>query len=194
METFYHNDISLKIFEGVYCPAEDSLLLAEYLENQDLQGKKVLEIGTGSGFIAILAAKKGAVVDACDVNPNVIECSKTNAENNNVKINIFLSDLFENVKGLYDIIIFNPPYLPEDEDDDIAGRDKRYSGGKEGKEIIEKFLESAHEYLKTGGCILLITSSLTGKFSLNFSSEIVGRKKVWMEELLLLKLQIKTSG
>ena len=94
METFYHNDISLKIFEGIYCPAEDSLLLTEYLEKQDLQGKNVLEVGTGSGFISILAAKKGAVVDACDINPGAIECAEINAESNNAKINFFTSGIF----------------------------------------------------------------------------------------------------
>ena len=191
METFYHNDISLKIFEGIYCPAEDSLLLAEYLEKQDLQGKNVLEVGTGSGFVSIVAAKKGAEVDACDINPDAIECAEINAKSNNAKINFFTSDLFSNVKGSYDIIIFNPPYLPEDEDDSIAGKDIIYSGGKEGKETIERFLKGAHGYLKKGGYILLITSSLTGKLKHSFSSEVVARKKVWMEELILHKLKIK---
>ena len=181
METFYHNDISLKIFEGIYCPAEDSLLLAEYLEKQDLQGKNVLEVGTGSGFVSIVAAKKGAEVDACDINPDAIECAEINAKSNNAKINFFTSDLFSNVKGSYDIIIFNPPYLPEDEDDSIAGKDI----------IIERFLKGAHGYLKKGGYILLITSSLTGKLKHSFSSEVVARKKVWMEELILHKLKIK---
>ena len=122
--------MALEVPESVYYPSEDSLLAAEVLERKTLKGKKILDMGTGSGILAILAAKKGAKVDACDINPNAIACTRAGAKNSGMNVNVFVSDLFENVNGKYDIIMFNPPYLPEDEDDKIAGRDERYSGGR----------------------------------------------------------------
>ena len=89
----------------VYVPAEDSFLL---LREAKCHGR-VLEIGTGSGLLAIYFAKNGKQVDAVDISRDALDCASGNCILNGVSINLALSDLFQNVKGKYDTIIFNPP-------------------------------------------------------------------------------------
>ncbi|MBI2583219.1 MAG: methyltransferase [Candidatus Aenigmarchaeota archaeon] len=195
-QKFYYKGLVLNIPEGVYAPSEDSLLFAETLENMQLKGIKVLEIGTGSGFLAILAARKNAKVDACDINPIAVKAARKNAEANGAVFRAFVSDLFKNVKGRYEIIIFNPPYLPEDEEDEIAGRSMQYSGGRHGNKIIKKFLDGAKRHLNKDGRILIVISSLTkhvGMKKYGFETRVIGKRKMWFEELLLMELTIKRN-
>jgi len=92
----------------IYKPAEDSYLLKGQLKNYIKPGMKILDMGTGSGIQAIEAKKLGAEVLAADINPESIEPLKK------LNINAIQSDLFSNIKEKFDLIIFNPPYLPED--------------------------------------------------------------------------------
>ena len=73
------------------------------------KSKKILDMGTGTGYIAIYLAKLGFEVDAVDIDKEAVKTAKENAQTNKVKINAFVSDLFKNVKRTYDIITFNPP-------------------------------------------------------------------------------------
>ena len=99
------------------------------------------------------------------------------------------SDLFENVEGKFDVIIFNPPYLPEDEREPEDSKTAT-TGGREGGEIINRFLEEARNYLKKDGRIYLITSSLTyGVDWKGWKKKKVGEKKMFMEELVVWGLQ-----
>ena len=99
----------------------------------------MLEIGTGSGLIAIYFAKNGYHVDAVDISRDALDCASGNCNLNGVSINLALSDLFQNVRGKYDTIIFNPPYLPTN--DDIEGAEA-WNGGSDGFAVIRRFLRS----------------------------------------------------
>ena len=103
--------IKIKVNCGVYPPSEDSYLLIECI---DVGKEKVLEIGTGTGIIALHAAKNGAVVTTVDKNQKAVKNARGNAEKNGINIDIKQSDLFSSVDGMFDVIIFNPPYLPSD--------------------------------------------------------------------------------
>ena len=99
----------MKIIEhsGVSPVHKDTIRLAEVAR---AYGKhKVLDMGTGTGYVAIALAKAGSSVDATDINYAAIACAKENAVKNNISVNVFYSDLFEKVTGKYDLIIFNPP-------------------------------------------------------------------------------------
>lgn len=72
---------------------------------------RALDVGTGSGFLALHMALKGEVV-ATDVSPFAVRTAKRNAEVNGLKVDIVQCDLFEGLRGVFDIIAFNPPYLP----------------------------------------------------------------------------------
>ncbi|ADG13413.1 methylase [Methanocaldococcus infernus ME] len=178
--------------KDVYEPAEDSYLLLKNIV--DVKGKRVLDVGTGTGILAIASALKGGIVEGIDINPKAIELAKKNAKLNGVKVKFYLSNLFENVKGKYDVILFNPPYLPTEEDDKIEGYlNYAFDGGKEGREILDRFIDQVPNYLKEGGVVQLVQSSLTDiektlkAFKLKgFSVEVVDKLKVPFEYLVVI--------
>lgn len=138
----------------IYTPREDSLLLEKYVEKY-ARGKKVIDIGTGSGIQAETAIKNGAKeVIASDIDKEAVEnCRKKG-------IDALESDLFEKIKGKFDLIIFNPPYLPEDLREDEESKTVT-TGGKKGDEILLRFIEQSAEHINNDGKILIIVSSIT---------------------------------
>ena len=112
--TYRYRDLTLKIFPGVFHPGfffSTKILLA-YLEPVDLKNKTLLELGAGSGLIAIAAAKKGAVVTATDISKTALENISVNQELNRVSLQVFHSDLFDRVPQLvFDFLVINPPYF-----------------------------------------------------------------------------------
>ncbi len=137
----------------IYEPAEDSYLLQKWVK-QFAQGS-VLDMGCGSGIQAKTAQTLTPDVLAADINPEAVaHCEK-------LGINAIVSDLFSAVAATFDVIIFNPPYLPRDvaEDDDSS---LITTGGLHGSEVLERFLVDAKEHLAPNGRILFVCSSLTG--------------------------------
>ncbi len=100
-------DIVIKSKLGVSPSGDDTKFVAEHANK--LNFKSALDIGTGTGVIAIYLVKNGHNCDGTDVNPLAVECAIMNAKRNNCKINFFVSNLFDNVKKKYDLIIFNAP-------------------------------------------------------------------------------------
>ena len=187
MTRFFYKDIVLEVPSGVYTPREDSLMLAELLEQE--RPCTALDVGCGSGFLAILMAKRGFSVTAADINPATIEATKNNAIINLVDIDLILSDLFETVSGTFDLIIFNPPYLPND-----APVDLQWSGGID---LVRRFLLDARKHLNANGKVLFLISTLTGEKETVEAIEKNGyrckellRKKVPWEELIVYELKL----
>ena len=126
----------------IYEPSEDSFLLADVVKKYS-KGKSVLDIGTGSGIQTISAISSGAkFVLASDINEEALKHVKTAYTN----IQTIHSNLFSNISGKFDLIIFNPPYLPADKREDAESQEVT-TGGKKGDEIIIKFLKHAKEHL-----------------------------------------------
>ena len=110
-------DITLTIPPEVFHPGffSSTHFLLRYLDKFSLQGKRILELGAGSGLISIYAAKKNAIVTASDINPIAISNLERNCSVNNVLVNIIQSDLFENFQMQhFDLIVINPPYYKKD--------------------------------------------------------------------------------
>lgn len=116
---------------------------------------RVLDMGTGSGIQALIAKEKTRDVLAVDINPDAVALVKKKG------ITALVSDLFENVTGTFDVVIFNPPYLPEDERESFEDR-VVLSGGKYGSEILERFFSRAKQFLRKDGKILIVFSTITG--------------------------------
>ena len=137
----------------LYEPHEDSLLLQKHVKNYS-KGN-VLDMGTGTGIQARTAKENGATVLAADIDPEAVSHTKQQG------LSAVQSDLFENVNGTFDLIIFNPPYLPEDKRETIDER-LALTGGKYGHEILDRFLKDAHHHLAKNGKILIVFSTITG--------------------------------
>ena len=173
MERIRIGDIVLKTHPLVYEPGEDSILLMENLV--DVRGKKVLDMGTGTGIQAINALKRGCEIAlGVDINPYAIRLSRENAELNKVDREgfFFQSDLFKNIDWImeelgidrFDVILFNAPYLPTSQEERLEGYiNYAFDGGVDGREVIDRFISEAGRYLKRGGVIQIVQSSLTGE-------------------------------
>ena len=158
------SSIKIDVKEGVYNPAEDSYLLVKAIIAK--AGEKTLDMGCGSGIVALHLAKNKCVVTACDINKKAVENTRINAEKNHLKIKVLESDLFSNIKEKFDVITFNPPYLP------TRGEDYAWDGGDGGVETIERFLQDAVNHLHPNGRVYLVMSSLTDREKVvkNFSN------------------------
>ena len=181
---------------SIYQPAEDSYLMSETLKSVvpkllKVNSKmKVLEVGIGSGVqlktLNELGVNKENIIGS-DINPKAVErCKK-------LGFNCIQSNLFDGINDRFDIIIFNPPYLPKDkrepEDSQVVT-----TAGEKGNELIIKFLRQAKEHLTKDGKIFLITSSLSQDIDFNglsFQAKEINSKKLFFEKLFVWELKIK---
>jgi len=185
----YYRDLKIKLHPQVYEPAEDTFLLAENLMVKD--GDFALDMGTGTGIIALLMAKKAKFVLGVDVNPIAVELAKENARLNGIiNVEFKQSDLFQNVGGKFNIITFNAPYLPGESEEPI---DLALVGGREGREVLDRFIEEVNGYLTENGIIQIVQSSITGVdktieklTSKGFKVEITGKERYFFEEIVLI--------
>lgn len=197
---FYYKGIELEVPDSVYYPREDSLLLAKAVENIRLKSKKILDMGCGSGFLSVLMARDNSVT-AADINEEAVKATRENAARNNVKLRALQSDLFSDIHEIFDIIVFNPPYLPEPFS--FAKKNPRekesiqWDGGRSGRDAIEKFISSAKNHLNKNGKILLLISSLTGEKEVTrlfekdgFKAGTIAREKIPWEELMVIEAYI----
>lgn len=156
-------NLRFDVNDDVYEPAEDSFLFAENLGVKS--GQTVLDLGTGSGILAVTAAQKAQSVLAADLNPYAIRCAKENAKLNMAYNVAFLQgDLFkafaDGVK--FDLVLFNAPYLPSEEGEEATWIGKSWAGGANGRVVVDRFIAEVPAYLKPRGRVLLMQSTLTG--------------------------------
>lgn len=184
-------DPSIDIAEDpeVYPPSDDSILLIESLDV--VPKEKVLEVGCGSGVVSIHCAKNGCYVTAVDVNPRAVELARRNAEANGTDIRVLESDVYGNVDGVFDTIVFNLPYLPVDEEGLLA---KAWSGGPDGLGPLPRLLEGAPDHLVPDGRIVVVVSSLTEPRALEEALEgyevrTIGEQRLFFERLSVLEIK-----
>jgi release factor glutamine methyltransferase len=180
--------VKIECCPDVYAPAEDTFLLLGALHVG--RDQKVLEMGSGTGVITVHCAKVGAWVTAADINEAAVNCTKLNASINNVLVNVVQSDMFSSVKGDFDLIIFNPPYLRGEAD---QVRDRSWAGGPSGTEELHRFLEQAICHLEGNGRIVIVTSSdmdqnALGKVLRSFAVKELASMRLFFEELQVLEL------
>lgn len=164
-----------------YPVSEDTLLLLENLREMDLEGKEFLDMGTGNGKIALEAAKMGAEVTAADISDKAVEEVREKTSEQKVELSVVQSDLMENIDRKFDIIAFNPPYLPGRRE---SGEDPLV-GGETGVEVAKRFIEDVDEYLKEEGKVYLLLSSLGDVGEIEDRMEHVETRELWFEKLEL---------
>jgi len=163
-------NLRLEERKGVSPVGEETKIISR--EAAKLQPKTALDMGSGTGCIAIYLQTRKIDCDAADINPNAVELTKENAIRNNVELQVYHSDLFQNIHKKYDLITFNAPYgntgsaksstilewvksfIPKKT---ILTKIAYYFIRDKRKELTKKFLEQAKTHLNTNGkCILLM--------------------------------------
>lgn len=143
-------------------------------------------MGTGSGILAKTALESGAKsVLAVDKNPLAVKSTSEQG------INAKKSNLFSNISGKFDLIIFNPPYLPLDSREDKESQ-LATTGGKNGDEIILKFFSRVKKHMAKNGKILVLLSSLTprNKLYLQWTKLKLQKKKLATQKTFMETLEV----
>lgn len=168
----------------MYQPREDSFFLSGQLKNHLRKEKnkklKILDMGCGSGIQAETAKAFGFKNILCaDIEEESVKHAKK------LSFKAKKSNLFEKIKSKFDLIIFNPPYLPEHKFD----KKKDTTGGKLGDETLLAFLKQAKSHLNSGGKILLLLSSFTPKTRINnlikksYKKKLIAKQNMFFEKL-----------
>jgi release factor glutamine methyltransferase len=173
----------------VYQPEADTCLLLDAAKVEVRPGDRVLEAGTGSGLIARELAKMTGVV-ATEINPHAAICA------HGAGVDVVRCNLLDAVRGTFDLVLFNPPYLPTEPHERIDDwLEYALDGGKTGRAVIERFAEDVGRVLSPGGRVLLLISSLTGLYEVEdlfardgFSAAVIRQEPVEDEELYVLRI------
>ncbi|MDN3293263.1 methyltransferase [Streptomyces ficellus] len=152
---------------GVYAPQEDTELLAEAVRSELCGVRRrtrpdVLDVGTGTGALAVLAAQCGAArVTAVDVSWRAVLAARLNARRLGLPITVHHGDLTTPVKGRrFDLILSNPPYVVSP--GRARGADRSWNAGADGRQVLDRLCADAPGLLRDDGVLLLVQSSLCG--------------------------------
>ena len=181
-------DPGLRVEEdpGVYRPSDDSRLLLESISLRS--GERFLEVGTGTGFVALHAARYTRVV-ATDANHRAVELARANARRNGLRPAIVRTNLAAGLRGPFDVVAFNPPYLEGRPQDPL---DLAWAGGAEGSKVSVRFLADLPRILAVGGRAYLLLSRMNAaahaEAERRFQVRIAARRRLFFEELEVLEL------
>lgn len=191
--------LKLSIPPGIFHPSLffSTRTMCMYLKTKKLEGKKILEIGCGSGAICIFTAKEKAITFGCDINPAAVSAAKANSQLNNVLIQIVQSNLFEKIKeNNFELIINNPPYFPKDpsnieEHAWYAGKDLNY---------FQLLFRDSKKYLAQKGKLILVLSDDCDIALINkiadiecFQPQLVYTRKTWIEKNFIWEYELKVD-
>ncbi|KAF2883549.1 hypothetical protein ILUMI_22613 [Ignelater luminosus] len=194
----------LKCFPSVYEPSEDTFLFIDALETEmdfikSLNPTSIIEVGSGNGVVitSLAAALKCTqVLFAIDINPLACLATEHTAHLNKTTVECLNMDLLSNFKdSVFDIILFNPPYVVTESEEIVGqGLSRAWAGGINGREIIDKFLPKLRDCLHSKGVCYMITIKENKPdeikeimLDFGFKTAIVKERKVPGEHLFVLK-------
>ncbi len=156
----------------------------------------VLEVGCGSGLVSLELAGQVERLVALDINPHAVRVAREKG------VEVVRSDLFGGIKGRFDLILFNPPYLPTQKSErSDQWINYALDGGESGRETIGRFLAHLADHLRPGGRALLLISSLTGPAEVEgmaeaagLASERVASKGCFFERLMVLRITVRIES
>jgi len=194
--TYSYKGITLEIPPEVFHPGLffSTKLLMRYLAKEHLNKKNFLELGAGSGLLSIYAAKEGASVVATDINPIAIECVKINAAENQVEVETYQSDVFDNMPLRYfDFVVINPPYYKKKP---LAASEYAWYCGENG-EYFQKLFAGLKGFIHRHSNVLMVLCdgcdlemiSRMAKANL-FDLVCVHTQKTLVERNYIFKIQI----
>jgi release factor glutamine methyltransferase len=157
--------------EDVYAPQQDSHLLIDVMEETGLAlGRRVADLCTGSGVVAIRAAEQGAAtVTALDICPRAVRCARANILAAGVDVDVHLGSWTRAVEfGPFDAVVCNPPYVPHNADGDAedipahVGPHWAWNAGFDGRLVLDPLCRTAPALLDDGGTMLVVQSEFSG--------------------------------
>lgn len=191
---FRYAGLRLSIPQGVFHPGVffSTPVFASFLQKVDFQSKTVLDVGTGSGLLALLAARRGASVTAFDINPLAVKAARQNAEANGLSLCVWESDLFDHVPAqTFDYILANPPYYPRQPRN--ATEYAFFAGENFG--YFEKLFRQAPDFIHADSKVWMILSEdcdmekIAGiAIRYGFNLSVVDSRKKWGERFLVMSL------
>jgi release factor glutamine methyltransferase len=150
------------LHEEVYRPAEDTFLLARAVHQTLRPGQRFLEVGCGAGLVSLVAARCGAEVVATDLNPHAVGLVQHNARQNGVAVRAVQTDLLGGVAGPFDVVAFNPPYLPTTPAEYVPGPlNLAFDGGPDGNATVLRFAAQVGALRPLPATVLVVHSSLS---------------------------------
>jgi release factor glutamine methyltransferase len=182
--------MSSKEQDSIYTPSEDTFMIIRAIRKYSFE--KVLEIGIGSGLVLSELSKKNIMVIGVDINKEAIKIVKDSLPKASEKTIVHLvrcdsASPFK--KNIFDLIVFNPPYLPSEQVDDFT-----INGGTTGVEISVRWFKEASICIRKGGKIVFSASSLSDVKSLleyvnnlGFKYKISSRRYQFFEDLMIIE-------
>ncbi|MDQ0955491.1 release factor glutamine methyltransferase [Streptomyces phaeochromogenes] len=150
---------------GVYKPDDDTALLLRALDHEPVDPHTaVLDLGTGSGALALAAARYGARVTAVDISWRAVWTTRLNALLNGAAVTVRHGDLGA-VPGLgtFGLVLSNPPYVPSPWSLPQRGAALAWEGGLSGRTVVDRVCAAAARALRPGGTLLMVHSALCGE-------------------------------
>ena len=192
---YRYKGLRLEIAPEVFHPGFffSTRFLLQYITALPLQQKKIMELGCGSGLISMMAAQKGAVVTASDINRIALAYLKKNCRQNNIEVEIIASDLFADIPvKAYDIIAINPPYYKKDP---ITAKDHAWFCGENGEYFsgmfagLSNYIHRQTEVLMVlfDGCDMNMINNFAAKN--NFSLTCVQSRQNMLERNFIFKIE-----
>lgn len=152
----------VSLHDDVYRPSDDTLLLAQAVYAELRRGDRFLEVGCGTGFVGLVAARAGAQAVATDANPHAVALARHNAKQNGLRIEVRAGDLLAGLGGPFDVVAFNPPYLPTAPEDYVPGPlNLAFDGGSDGNAVVLRFARQLAFLEPLPRCVLVVHSSLS---------------------------------
>lgn len=184
----YRAEIQVAEHPKVYRPSEDSRLLLESIRLDP--GERFLEVGTGTGLVALHAARLGPAV-ATDANREAAVLARANARRNGLSLEVVRTNLAAGVRGPFDVVAFNPPYLEGRPRDEL---ERAWAGGDRGDEVSVRFLSDLPRVLRPEGrAYLLLSRANRGARALAesmFRARPVASRRLFFEDLDVLELTL----
>lgn len=150
---------------GVYRPQTDTLLLAQALSRERMEpDAEVLDIGTGTGALALAAARSGGRVTAVDVSWPAAIAARLNAFRQGLPLRVVHGDFVTRTRGRrFDIVLANPPYVPSARARPPShGAARAWNAGSDGRAVIDRICASVPALLRPGGVLLMVHSGMCG--------------------------------
>ncbi|MFD3546328.1 HemK2/MTQ2 family protein methyltransferase [Streptomyces sp. NPDC058655] len=150
---------------GVYRPQADTRLLRDALALEDLgPTTQLLEIGTGTGALALAAAAEGARVTAVDVSWPAVATARLNALRQRLPLRVLHGDFAVRTRGRrFDMVLANPPYVPSPQARiPSRGPERAWDAGTDGRHVIDRICADAPALLRPGGVLLMVHSGMCG--------------------------------